>query len=95
MSENQPEAYENKRQDNKPSQPPPSTIPETGTLAVDPGALRGCLFRDTYVTLKNRTSFWYHPTYIDYVSTSGFKWNGNAWLPWGTDLDQIVAFQCT
>lgn len=94
MTGNESSSYDN----GKPTHTPPSTIPapaEIGTLAVDPQALRSCLFRDTYITLRNRTSFWYHPTYIDHVSTSGFKWNGHVWLPWGTDLDQIVSFRCT
>ena len=80
-----------------PTNPPPSTMPQHkgGVLTVDPGALRGCLYRDTYIKLKNRSSFWYHPTYIDYLATTGYKWNGFSWIPWGTDLDQIVTFQCT
>ena len=64
-------------------------------LSIDPGALRGCLYRDTYIRLVNRSSFWFHPTYIDYVSTTGYKWTGAVWIPWGTDLDQIISFQCT
>jgi hypothetical protein len=88
---------QNTKQGAAPNNPPPSTIPrnQSGPLTVDPGALRGCLYRDTYITLANRTSFWFHPTYIDYVSTSGYKWNGYAWIPWGTDLDRIISFQCT
>ena len=80
-----------------PTNPPPSKIPrrKPGLFAVDPQALRGCLYRDTYILLSNRTSCWFHPTYIDYVSTSGYKWNGAAWIPWGTELERIVSFQCT
>jgi hypothetical protein len=80
-----------------PTNPPPSSLPKqkTGQFSVDPGALRGCLYRDTYIQLGNRTSFWFHPTYIDYFTTTGFKWNGREWIPWRTDLDRIVSFQCT
>jgi len=80
-----------------PTTPPPSTVPEHQPmpLSIDPGALRGCLYRDTYIRLVNRSSFWFHPTYIDYVSTTGYKWTGAVWIPWGTDLDQIISFQCT
>ena len=80
-----------------PTNPPPSKIParKSGLFAVDPGALRGCLYRDTYILLSNRTSCWFHPTYIDNILTSGFRWNGYSWIPWGTDLDRIVSFQCT
>jgi len=80
-----------------PTNPPPSTIPkqQPGSLSIDPGALRGCLYRDTYLRLVNRTSFWFHPTYIDYFTTTGFKWDGYAWIPWRIDLDRIISFQCT
>lgn len=82
---------------NDPVNPPPSTISEPSLSAynVDPGALRGCMYRDTYIRLKNRQAFWFHPTYIDKESTSGFKWTGKVWIPWGTDLDRILTFQCS
>lgn len=82
---------------NEPVKPPPSTVPERSLSAfnVDPGTLRGCLYRDTYIRLKNHQAFWFHPTYIDNDSTSGFKWTGNVWIAWGTDLDRIVSFQCS
>ena len=80
-----------------PENPPPLKIPGRQSVkpTVDPGALRGCLYRDTYILLSNRTSCWFHPTYIDYITASGYKWNGSAWIPWGTDLERIVSFQCT
>lgn len=85
------------QQGNAPNSPPPTVVPKlkTGLLAVEPGAFSRCLNRDTYIQLTNRTSFWFHPTYIDYYSTSGYKWTGYTWIAWGTDLDRIVSFQCT
>lgn len=82
---------------NAPTNPPPSTVPQLkiGLLAVEPGAFIRCLNRDTYIQLVNRSAFWFHPTYIDYFTTSGYIWNGYTWVAWGTDLDRIVSFQCT
>ena len=79
------EGSRNSQQSDAPTSPPPTTVPkfQNEKLSVDPGALRGCLYRDTFIKLANRSSFWFHPTYIDYDTTSGFKWNGYAWIPWG------------
>lgn len=39
-----------------PSSPPPQTVPQqplAATFAVDPGAITGCLFRNTYIWPRN------------------------------------------
>jgi hypothetical protein len=80
-----------------PSAPPPSYIPtqsQVGVFAVDPGAIRGCLFRYTYVWLTNRQQFWFYPTFVGRRSISGFRWNGFMWVYFGTDLRRIESFQC-
>jgi len=79
-----------------PSSPPPSFIPQQNqfqTKAIDPGAIRGCLFRFTYIWLR-RDSFWFYPTFIGRNSISGFRWNGFRWVLFGTDLNRIESFQC-
>ncbi|CAM3143092.1 collagen-like protein [Filibacter tadaridae] len=82
----------------RPTSPPPAIVPQQkqmGTLTVDPGALVGCLNRNTFILLSNHQSFWIYPTYIDRNTVSGYKWNGYIWIPWGTDLDRIISFQCS
>lgn len=79
-----------------PNTPPPSFIPQQPqfqTFAVDPGAIRMCRFRFTYVWLQHQ-SFWFYPTFIGRNSIAGFRWRHNRWVYFGIDLNQIVSFQC-
>ncbi|MFA9558294.1 hypothetical protein ACERII_13385 [Evansella sp. AB-rgal1] len=82
-----------------PTSPPPATIPtaqaaNVGILAVDPGAIRGCLHRYTYVWLTNRQQFWMYPVYVGHRSISGYRWTGFNWVYFGIDVNQISSFQC-
>ena len=65
-----------------------------GTFAVDPGSIRGCLFRYTYVWLNNRQQFWYFPTFVGRTSISGWRWTGFNWVFFGVGLRQIQSFTC-
>lgn len=79
-----------------PSTPPPAFIPtqsEFQTFAVDPGAIRGCLFRFTYIWLR-RDSFWFYPVFVGRRSVAGWRWTGFRWVYFGIDLNQIESFQC-
>ncbi|MCT2346644.1 hypothetical protein [Niallia taxi] len=84
-----------------PSGPPPSFVPQAQqlqgaqTFAIDPGAMRRCRFRYTYVWLRNGSSFWFYPTFIGRTSVAGWRWRNNRWVYYGTDADRIVSFQCT
>lgn len=85
-----------------PSSPPPSFTPQlspegTGqisTYAVDPGGIRGCLYRNTYIWLRGGRSFWYYPTFVGRQSIAGWRWTGYNWVYFGVDLDRIRSFQC-
>lgn len=85
------------QQQGAPTSPPPSFVPQrqnVGIFAVDPGSIRGCLFRFTYVWLNNGNSFWLYPIYVGRRSISGYRWNGFRWTYYGTDLERISSFQC-
>ena len=87
-----------------PTSPPPSFTPQqsagagarggVGVFAVDPGAIRGCLFRFTFVWLRNGRGFWFYPTFVGRESMAGWRWNGRRWSYYGTDLDRVSSFQC-
>ncbi|MBB6671167.1 transporter [Cohnella nanjingensis] len=80
-----------------PSSPPPRTVPQkplSTTFAVDPGAIRGCLFRNTYVWLRNGTGFWFYPVFVGRTSVAGFRWTGFFWMYTGIDLQRIEVFTC-
>ena len=84
------------QQTNAPTTPPPNFTPTQSqfqTFAVDPGGIRGCLFRFTYVWLR-RDAFWYFPTFVGRNSIAGFRWTGFRWVYFGIDLNRIQSFQC-
>lgn len=85
------------QQGGAPTAPPPSYTPqESASLyAVDPGAIRGCLYRYTYVWLRNGNSFWFYPTYVGRTSVAGYRWRGFHWVYYGTDLNRIRSFRCS
>ncbi len=77
-----------------PTSPPPSYIPETAPYRVDPGSIRRCRRKYTYIWLVDGQSFWYYPTYIGRTSISGYRWIGYMWIYYGTDLRRIRSFTC-
>jgi hypothetical protein len=84
-----------------PTSPPPSFVPTqtqqvgVGAFAVDPGSIRRCLFRYTYVWLRGFQQFWFYPTFVGRNSVSGWRWTGFRWVYFGISLRQIQSFTCT
>lgn len=79
-----------------PNSPPPNFTPKQAQaqpFAIDPGAIRGCLFRFTYVWLR-RDAFWFFPVFVGRRSVSGFRWAGFRWVYYGIDLRHVQSFQC-
>lgn len=74
--------------------PPPSFIPPFPSFAADPGAISLCLFRNTFIWLRNGSSFWYFPIFVGPRSVAGFRWNGRFWTIFGIDTRRIVSFVC-
>lgn len=84
-----------------PSGPPPSFIPSqaaaqqaVGIFAVEPGAIRPCLFRYVYIWLDNRQQFWAWLTFVGRRSVAGWRWTGFNWIYFGVDIDRISYFVC-
>lgn len=81
-----------------PTAPPPSFVPaqtmQAGTFAVDPGSIRRCLFRYTYIWLRNRQQFWFFPIFVGRTSVAGWRWTGFGWVYFGISLRQIDSFTC-
>ncbi|MFB9326373.1 transporter [Paenibacillus aurantiacus] len=80
-----------------PSAPPPQFAPQkpaASTFAVDPGAISGCLFRNTYIWPRSGNGFWFYPTFVGRTSVSGFRWNGRTWVYSGLSLRSIESFTC-
>lgn len=83
-------------QSGPPSSPPPSFVPteQVSAFAVDPGSIRRCMFRYTYVWLRNRQQFWFYPIFIGRQSVAGWRWTGFSWMYFGISLRQIQSFTC-
>lgn len=94
---------------NMPPGPPPNKVPSKSQMktmgemkspsnpqlkAVDPGAIRMCMFRFTYIWPRRGRGFWAWPIFLGRRSVSGYKWNGRRWVYFGMDLRQIEGFQC-
>ena len=79
-----------------PTSPPPSFIPQqqVQTFAVDPGGIRRCLFRYTYIWLNNSSQFWFYPIFVGRNSIAGYRWTGFRWVYFGISLRQIQSFTC-
>lgn len=85
-----------------PKTPPPdmapqiSDAPDVGLKAVDPGAIKPCVYRFSYIWLENGKSFWAYLVYVGKKSASGWRWNPKRrrWVYFGIDLDEIKSFIC-
>jgi hypothetical protein len=80
-----------------PTAPPPPFIPQQAAatpFAVDPGAIRLCLFRNTFIWLSNGEGFWFYPIFVGPRSVAGFRWNGRFWTIFGIDTRHIISFTC-
>lgn len=81
-----------------PTSPPPQFTPmksQASLFAVDPGGIRRCLFRYTFIWLRNGRSFWYYPTFVGRNSVAGWRWSRRwGWVYFGIDLRQIESFTC-
>ncbi|MGR6765559.1 transporter [Paenibacillus sp. T2-29] len=80
-----------------PTSPPPQFTPPkplVSAYAVDPGAIFGCLYRNTFVWLTNGERFWMYPVFVGRTSVAGFRWSGRFWFYYGVDTNRIESFSC-
>ena len=78
--------------------PPFDSLPPFGDFqqpyAVDPGSIRFCLFKLTYVELINRESFFFFPVFVGPTSVAGWERTRRGWSFLGIDLREIKSFRC-
>ncbi|MDA7027925.1 transporter [Bacillus sp. CLL-7-23] len=82
-----------------PPGPPPSQLPQDSGVslyAVDPEGIRRCLYRYTYIRLRNGRRFWFFPIFVGRYSIAGYRWipNQYRWIYSGIDLKEINYFSC-
>jgi hypothetical protein len=89
------------QQQGPPKNPPPSYTPKLSDVAepnltiVEFGAITPCIFRYTYIWLKNGQSFWSYLAFIGRTSISGWQYKSGQWVYFTVDLNSIKNFICT
>ncbi len=84
----------------QPPGPPPSYTPKKssantpGLKAVDPGAIRFCRYKFTYIWLNNGDRFWAWLLFVGPRSIAGYRWRRGRWRYFGTDIRNIDSFSC-
>lgn len=84
-----------------PTGAPPAFVPSqataqqfAGVLAVNPGAIRPCIFRYVYLWLDNGQQFWAWLVFAGSRSVAGWRWIGFRWIYFGIDTRSITSFVC-
>lgn len=67
---------------------------QAGVYAVDPGAIRPCLYQFIFIWPSWGPGFWAWLTFVGRRSVAGFRWNGRRWVYFGMDTRQINSFYC-
>lgn len=86
-----------------PSTPPPGYTPQmpqsasqgTSVYAVDPGAIRFCLYKFTYIWPSKGKAFWAYLIYVGRTSVAGWKYQNGRWVYFGMDTKEIKSFTCS
>lgn len=81
-----------------PMGPPPSFTPAAPMAQSYSGGMNmnRCLFRNTYVWIRNGRSFWFFPTAVTRNMVFGFRWsNRNGWVPRSIQQENIMTFTCS
>lgn len=81
-----------------PMGPPPSFTPPAPMAQAYTGGMNmnRCLFRNTYVWIRNGRSFWFFPTAVTRNMVFGFRWsNRNGWVPRSIQQENIMTFTCS
>ncbi|MFF5995148.1 hypothetical protein AAGS61_10370 [Lysinibacillus sp. KU-BSD001] len=84
-----------------PMAPPPNFTPPMpstyGAQAMHGGGwdIRICLYRNTYVWLRNGRSFWFYPVAVTRNLIIGFRWSTRSgWTYRTINRDNLLTFTC-
>lgn len=89
------------QQQQPPKNPPPNYIPNMPAAAESDLTTTGfdtitpCIFKHTYLWLKNGQSFWLYPVVINRTLVSGWRYRGGQWLYFTVFLNNIKGFVCS
>ena len=77
-----------------PQGPPPLSQPFRQRRRAPFGSFRPCLYRYTYVWLRNGNSFWFYPVFMEAGGVAGYRWTGTRWRFYGLDPRRVDYFEC-
>lgn len=89
------------QQQEAPKNPPPNYTPKLSDVVaphltvVEFGAITPCIYRYTYIWLKNGQSFWSYLVFIGKTSVSGWEYRSGKWAYFSVDLKAIKNFICS
>lgn len=63
--------------------------------ALNPWDLQNCLYRFTYLWLRNDDNFWFFLMTIGESRVYGYRFFGGRWNNYSVDLRDIVSFYCS
>ncbi|WP_332649094.1 hypothetical protein [Lysinibacillus sp. 54212] len=77
-----------------PMGPPPSFSPAMPGWQSGSEGIRRCIYRNTYIWLRNGKSFWFFPTFVSRNMVIGFRWRRFGWTYSTIHRNNILSFQC-
>jgi hypothetical protein len=78
-----------------PMGPPPGISPPIPAWQVGPSGIRNCLYKNTYIWLRNGNSFWFFPTFVGSQVIIGLRWSRRrGWIHHVVNRNDIRSFQC-
>jgi hypothetical protein len=77
-----------------PIAPPPAFSPPIPAWQQGPSGMRYCLFRNTYIWLRNGNSFWFFPTFVGRNIINGYRWRRSGWTFHVINPNNVRSYQC-
>lgn len=85
-----------------PTSPPPNFTPQMSTFQQQEfsrqGGVRGirrCMFRNTFIWMRNGNAFWFFPMFVTGNQIIGFRWRGRrGWVYDSINRNNIMFFNC-
>ena len=77
-----------------PMAPPPSFTPMMSNSQFGSQGIRQCMYRNTFIWLRNGENFWFFPTFVARNVVLGFRWGRFGWRFNTVNRDNILTFQC-
>ena len=61
----------------------------------NPRGIQNCLYRFTYMWLRNNDNFWFYLTAVGESRIYGFRFFGGRWNQYSIALSEIVNYHCS